>query len=145
MRFKAWLELSADFRGAAEGISPWEPTSRDVLSVLVEDIEADTTLGELRPALATEGVRALAYVPLISDDRLVGQFVVYYAAVHAFTDAEVLQAQTIAAQVAFAIEQHRAQDVSAQPRFGFAARLRIEPPPAQGAQRRRLLFVERRL
>lgn len=105
MRFRAWRGLSGEYRAAVDGHSPWVPDTKDAAPVLVEDVHADPELESLRPTFDQEGIRALAFIPLALGTHLLGKFMLYYAEPHAFTEWEVLTAQTIAAHVAFAIDQ----------------------------------------
>jgi PAS domain S-box-containing protein len=56
-----------------------------------------------------EGIAALSFVPLIASSKLIGKFMAYYDAAHAFTQHETDLAVTIARQMGFAIEQSRQQ------------------------------------
>lgn len=105
MRFKSWLNLSPEYRLAVEGHSPWTPSTRDPEPVLVADVREDAALAGLRPAIEAEGIRALAFVPLVIGGTLLGKFMLYYDRPHPFTEDEVALAQTIAAHVSFAIDQ----------------------------------------
>jgi PAS domain S-box-containing protein len=104
MHFVASRGLSADYQAAVDGHSPW---ARDALSpgpILVADLDRDDSLAALREVIAAEGIRSLAFIPLLAGTRLIGKFMVYYDAPHEFDAAEVMAAETIAAQVAFAVD-----------------------------------------
>jgi PAS domain S-box-containing protein len=108
MRFKAYRGLSDTYRRAVEGHSPWRPDSPDPQPIWVQDVGADASLASFLPAFAAEGIAALAFIPLVSLERVIGKFMLYYAAPTP-SSVEVLQlASVIAAQVAFAIERTRA-------------------------------------
>ena len=111
MRFKAWLDLSPEYRRAVEGHSPWNPETRDPEPVIVADIRDEPSLQQLRKAIESEGIAAMAFIPLVVGGRLIGKFMLYYPKPHSFSDDEILVAQTIAAQVAFALDQqaHRTE------------------------------------
>ena len=107
MRFKAYRGLSEPYRRAVEGHTPWRPDSRDPQPIWVENVRADASLASYLPTLAAEGIEALAFIPLVSLERVIGKFMLYYAAPTP-SSVEVLQlASVIAAQVAFAIERTR--------------------------------------
>ena len=110
MHFRAWRHLSDAYRAAVDGHSPWSSDDPDPQPVLVPDIYADPGLAELLPVIEAENIRALAFVPLLAGSRLIGKFMVYYAEPHDFDSVEVMSAQTIAAQVAFAVERQAALD-----------------------------------
>jgi len=110
MRFKAQRGLSEEYLKAVEGHSPWTREAQNPPPILVEDVEREPTLERLKPAILREGIRALGFIPLIQQDRLVGKFMLYFNTPHCFTEDEIRLTQTIAAHVAFAIERKRAEE-----------------------------------
>jgi PAS domain S-box-containing protein len=108
MRFQAWRGLSADYRQAAEGHSPWSIDETQPQPVLIPDI-AETDLGSLQQTILNEGIGALAFIPLVESGRLLGKFMLYYDQAHPFLDAEVQWAQSIARKVAHAIQRKQAE------------------------------------
>ncbi|HVL37617.1 MAG TPA: ATP-binding protein, partial [Burkholderiales bacterium] len=109
MRFKAWRGLSDAYRQAVEGHTPWTPETPDAAPIGVADVEADAELGAYLPVFAAERIRALAFIPLVSEARVIGKFMLYYGEPHALTEAELELAGVIAAQVAFAVARTRAE------------------------------------
>ncbi len=109
MRFVASRGLSDTYRERVAGHSPWPRDARDPEPVVVPDVEADDGLRELRAAILAEGIRALVFVPLVHDDRLIGKFMLYYDAPRVVGRAELTLARLLAAQVAFAIARLRAE------------------------------------
>ena len=109
MRFKAWRGLSDDYRRVAEGHSPWKPgeTPQLVLVSDVADVELDAAL---KNVIEKEGIRSLVFIPVVYEKRLLGKFMVYFNAPHHFTPDEMRPAQTIAWQIAFAIERERGSE-----------------------------------
>ena len=109
MRFKAHRGLSDPYRRAVEGHTPWRPDSPDPQPIVVPDVAADAALASYLPALAAEAIVALAFIPLVSRDRVIGKFMLYYGhPVDAQPDA-LLLATVIAAQVAFAVERTKSE------------------------------------
>jgi len=106
MRFRAWQGLSEDYRAAAEGHSPWAPGDERPLPVVIED-PGDESLGELRATVEQEGIRGLAFVPLVAGGRLLGELVLCDDRPRPFGEVELRLALTIAASVAVAIEWRR--------------------------------------
>jgi PAS domain S-box-containing protein len=104
MRFKAWRGLSDDYRRAVEGHSPWKNGETPEPLFINDLANADLDEG-LRITIEKEGVRSLAFFPVVYEKRLLGKFMIYFNAPHSFTDGELRPAQTIASQVAFAIER----------------------------------------
>lgn len=107
MRFVAWVGLSDDYRAAVEGRTPWQSDDPAAAPVLVRDVQTDPDFEELRPLMAREGIGALAFIPLRYGNRVLGKFTLYYRVAHDFTEDEIAVAETIAAQVAFALEHFR--------------------------------------
>jgi PAS domain S-box-containing protein len=106
MRFKAWLDLSPAYRRAVDGHSPWQPDTKDPQPVLVPDVAREPSLAGLREIVESEGIQALAFVPLLIGDKLLGKFMLYYPERHEFTAEEVAVAEAIASHVAFAVDHH---------------------------------------
>jgi len=109
MRFRASYGLSDGYRAAVEGHSPWRRDDREPAPVLVPDALTDASLAAFRAVIAAEGIRALAFIPLVHQERLLGKFMLYYDAPHEFSDEELDAAGTVATQVAFALDRARAQ------------------------------------
>ncbi|HNN12119.1 MAG TPA: PAS domain S-box protein [Anaerolineales bacterium] len=109
MRFKAWRGLSETYRTSTEGHSPWRRDTVDPQPLLVEDVATDPSIESLRPIILAEGIHALAFIPLIHQDGLLGKFMLYRDAPHVFNDAEIQMAQTIAGHVVIAIVRQRSE------------------------------------
>ncbi|HEY8172921.1 MAG TPA: histidine kinase dimerization/phospho-acceptor domain-containing protein, partial [Dehalococcoidia bacterium] len=118
MRFKAWRGLSDGYRGAIEGHPLWKKDTRARQPVLVPDVRHDPDLAELAGTFESEGIGAMAFVPLAFGTRLgmrlLGNITLYYDAPHQFDAPQVLIAQTIAAHTAFALEQHQQRESAAR-------------------------------
>jgi GAF domain-containing protein len=85
MRFGAWRGLSESYRKAVEGHSPWSADAEDPEPILVPDIALDPALAALGPVFDAERIAALAFIPLVHAGRLLGKFMLYYEALHPFT------------------------------------------------------------
>ena len=46
--------------------------------IVVGDVEAEPSLAAYLPVLRAEGIAALAFVPLVSDSRVIGKFMLYF-------------------------------------------------------------------
>ncbi len=110
MRFAAWRGLSDGYRRSVEGHSPWAPGTRGARPVVVPDVDRDEALAAFRETLRAEGIRALAFIPLYSGDNLLGKFMVYFDAPHAFAPEEVRLSEIIANHVAYAVERRRSEE-----------------------------------
>jgi PAS domain S-box-containing protein len=110
MRFVAWRRLSERYRKAVEGHSPWKPGTKNPKPVCINDVDIADIPEPLKSTLRSEGIRAAAFIPLVSSQKLIGKFMTYYDAPHVFGDNELKLATTIATQLAQAIEQKRDEE-----------------------------------
>jgi signal transduction histidine kinase/ActR/RegA family two-component response regulator len=108
MRFRAWRRLSAAYRSAVEGHSPWARDARNPEPVVVPDVFADPALAPFAPVFRAEGVGALGFIPLVAQGELLGKFMLYYDKPHEFSADEIQFAQTIAHHVAFGLQRSQA-------------------------------------
>lgn len=108
IRFKAWRGLSDTYRSAVEGHSPWRPEDVEARPILVPDVAQDPAWSSYLPTFEAEGIQALAFVPLVHRDRVVGKFMLYYRDPHDFTEAELAVAEVLAAHVALALDRRAA-------------------------------------
>src|SRR5689334_12116079 len=67
MRFAAWRGLSEAYRRAVEGHSPWKADDREPQPIFVGDVEDAPEIASVKTAVRREGIRALAFIPLIVD------------------------------------------------------------------------------
>jgi PAS domain S-box-containing protein len=109
MRFVAWRGLSDGYRWAVEGHSPWTPDTREPEPVCIDDLETADIPEALRVTVRSEGIAALAFIPLVSKGKLIGKFMAYHSKPHRFTTSEVDLAVTIARQLGFGIERLNAE------------------------------------
>jgi K+-sensing histidine kinase KdpD len=108
MRFKAYRGLSAAYRSAVEGHSPWSRDTRDPAPVLVPDAERDASLGGYHALFRQERIAALAFIPLVASGKLLGKFMVYYERPRALQRYELELATAIAHHVAAALHRFAA-------------------------------------
>ena len=111
MRFVASAGLSEGYRRAVDGHSPWKPDARDPEPIVVPDLAAAEMEEPLRKVIRDEGISALAFVPLISEDRLIGKFMAYFDAPHEFSREEIDAALAVARELAFGIQRARAEEL----------------------------------
>jgi PAS domain S-box-containing protein len=109
MRFRAWRGLSAAYRRAVEGHSPWRRGETDPRPIHVPDVETDPALRELRDTILGEGIRALSFVPLVHQGELFGKSMLYFDAPRSLTPIDLQLATSIADQVAFSLARLRAE------------------------------------
>ncbi|HEY3477013.1 MAG TPA: PAS domain S-box protein, partial [Anaerolineales bacterium] len=110
MRFMAWRGLSDRYRKATDGHSPWKPDSRDPEPISMDDVRTAELDESLRTVILEEGIRSLAFIPLVSNGKLIGKFMIYFDSPHVFGAADLDLSLTIANQLAFGIERKRAEE-----------------------------------
>jgi PAS domain S-box-containing protein len=110
LRFKAWRGISAEYRTAIEGFSPWAQGETNAMPVLLPTVTRDSGLEPYVEATKTEGIAAMALLPLVSGGRVIGGLAVYYPTVQTFVSSQVHIVLTIASFTAFAIDRQRAVD-----------------------------------
>ena len=110
MRFKAYRGLSEGYRAAVEGHTPWTPSSVDPAPIVVPDVTRDESLAPYAGIFEREKIAAMSFIPLVSLDRVIGKFMLYYPVPHAPSDDELQLAGVIAALIAFAVERTRAEE-----------------------------------
>ena len=122
MRFKASRGISEAYRRAVEGHSPWAPGTRNAEPFVVADVALDPTLGDYLPIIQAEAITGMAFIPLLSNDEVIGKFMLYFDCPCILTDDDLQLASTIAAQVAFAVDRTRteAQARRSEERLRFA-------------------------
>ncbi|MGE3276771.1 MAG: ATP-binding protein [Vicinamibacterales bacterium] len=109
MRFKAWRGLSDAYRQAVEGHTPWRPDSPHPEPIVVSDVRADASLASYLPVFLAEGIAAMAFIPLVSLDRVIGKFMLYFDTPAEPREDDLQLAAVVASQVAFAIERIRTE------------------------------------
>jgi len=110
MRFVAWRGLSERYRKAADGHSAWKPDERHPEPVCIENVDTADLSESILTAVRTERIVSLAFIPLVSDGKLIGKFTTYYDAVRTFSEKEIDVSLTIARQLAFAIDRKRSEE-----------------------------------
>ncbi|HET9591190.1 MAG TPA: PAS domain S-box protein [Anaerolineales bacterium] len=110
MRFVAWRGLSDDYRRATEGHSPWRPDVKDPVPISIEDVGKAELDDSLKVVIQKEGIGSLAFIPLVSNGKLIGKFMVYFDRRHTISEAELDLSLTIARQLAFGIDRKRAEE-----------------------------------
>jgi PAS domain S-box-containing protein len=117
MRFVASRGLSETYKRAVEGHSPWTAATPDPQPLTIADVDRAELPDDLRGTIRTEGIGAVAFIPLLQNRRLIGKFMAYYNAPHAFSETETDLGITLARQMGFGLErmhvEHAAQHLAA--------------------------------
>jgi PAS domain S-box-containing protein len=114
MRFAGWRGLSEAYRAAVEGHTPWTSDAKNPEPVLIPNLETAAVSESLKQVAANEGIRALAFIPVVVNGRLIGKFMGYHNAPHTFSRDELNIALTIARQLGIAVERKRAEEALAE-------------------------------
>lgn len=109
MHFTHWRGLSESYRSAVDGHSAWKPNDPNPLPVCIENVDIAALSGVLH-AVKAEGIRALAFIPLVSEGKLIGKFMTYFNSAHSFSAEEVDLGLTIAHTLAAAIDRKRSEE-----------------------------------
>ncbi len=109
MRFATWRGLSQDYRRAVEGHSPWKRDTKRPRPIAMDDVDLADISQPLKATMQAEGIRAVAFIPLIAEGKLIGKVMVYYDEPHHFGNKELYLALNIATQLARGIERKRAE------------------------------------
>src|SRR5262245_65105840 len=65
MRFVAWSSLSAEYRAAVDGHSPWSPAETNATPVVVPDGWPERASRVISPTFAPKATRASPSLPLL--------------------------------------------------------------------------------
>jgi PAS domain S-box-containing protein len=105
MRFVAWRELSDSYRNAVDGHSPWTQGEAEPEPIFISDIDQADLPDALRDTVRSEGIRALAFLPLTCAGKLSGKFMAYYDTAQQFDRRRVDLALIVSRQLGFSMER----------------------------------------
>jgi PAS domain S-box-containing protein len=109
IRFKASVKLSEQYQKSVTGHSPWGSDEKEPQPILIADIQTDTQLVDLHDVILQEGIRSIAFIPLIYRSLLLGKFMLYYNTPHHYTDSEIQLAQTISGHISLGLVRKMAE------------------------------------
>jgi len=110
MQFVAWRGLSDAYRNRLAGHTPWTPGQIDPDPIFVSDIRDTNEPDWIKQQILAEGIRGLAFIPLLTAGTVSGKFMSYYAEPHIFEESERNLALTIARQIGFSLEKLHAEE-----------------------------------
>lgn len=110
MQFAAWRGLSEAYRTRLAGHTPWKPGEVEPDPIFVSDIDASDEPDWIKAQIRAEGIRGLAFIPLLTAGGVSGKFMSYYREPHVFDEGERNLALTIARQIGFSLEKLRADE-----------------------------------
>ena len=109
MRFVAWRGLSDQYRRSLEGHTPWAEGMLEPSPIFVSDISQTDESDLVKATIRNEGIRALAFIPLTSQGRVIGKFMAYHPTAHVHSEGTKALAVTIARQLGFSLEHAQAE------------------------------------
>jgi PAS domain S-box-containing protein len=127
MRFVSWCGLSDGFRAATEGHLPWHRGERNPQPIAINDIETSDLEPPLKATVKAAGIVSLAFIPLVSNGKLIGKFVAYFNAPHVFSESDLELGLTISRQLVFTLERQRAVEALRQSEESFRAIVETSP------------------
>ena len=107
LRFNAWRGLSPEYRAEMEGQTRWAPGAPPADPIVVGDVDREPSLRPFVQAFKRETIGALAFVPLVSERRIIGECILYGETSHTFSEFELKTALAIGCLVGFAVERTR--------------------------------------
>jgi PAS domain S-box-containing protein len=111
MRFVAWRGLSAEYRKAVDGHSPWKPEDKDADPLCIDDVDrAEGFSEELKAVVRAERIAALVFIPIVANGVVTGKIMAYYDVPHRFSDEEIDAGVTVARQLGFGLERLRSAE-----------------------------------
>src|SRR6185295_3580187 len=93
-RFVGWRGLSVEYRRAVEGYCPWKQGEPDAVPMIVNDVQADSSLANLRSLCRQDGISALAFVPILTEKGVIGMLMLYSSKLGTITPARVQAARS---------------------------------------------------
>ncbi len=142
MRFVAWRGLSEEYRKTTDGHSPWKYGEENPMPIFFNNIATAELSDSLKTVIAGEGIGSLGFIPLVFQGRLIGKFMVYFNTPHVFSESESSLGQTIARQLASAVDRKRNEEKLRQSEERFSRFMQYLPGLAWiKDQQRRYVFA----
>lgn len=107
LRMVASSGVSAGCASGLEGFAPWPTDGRDAATVATTEVATDPRLDPVRSTLESEGVGALACVPLLHRSRPMGVLQLLRRSAQPFEETDLRLASALSGQLAFAIWRGR--------------------------------------
>jgi len=121
IRFKAWRGLSAEYRAAVTGHTPWRRGLLGAAPIVTQDVLADESLRAYHDILTREGIRGLCFIPLALASGVFGKFMLYYSKPNECAAEDITLAEAIAAHVALATERKQIEEAAQRTERSFQA------------------------
>ncbi len=115
-RFVGWRGISESYRRAVEGHCPWPRNTRNAETIVVHDVQRDESLTAYRDLFASERIGTVAFIPVSTEDGVVGKLMLYEREAGSLTEDRLQAAATPAAKLGMAVARIFAQERLAQRR-----------------------------
>ncbi|MBL8745219.1 MAG: PAS domain S-box protein [Phycisphaerae bacterium] len=109
-RFVGWRGVSETYRNAVDGHCPWRRHARDANIILVHDASTDPAIERFREVLRHEGIRSLAFIPVMTERGVAGKLVLYSSERGGIDASRVAASTTLAAYLGVAVGRLAAQE-----------------------------------
>lgn len=100
IHFKAWKNLSQNYRRSVAEHSPWKPQDIDAQPLWFSDVSKANFSKKINDAIFSEGIASLLFMPLKGEHQLLGEFVVYFNEPHKCSKQELNLALVLAENLA---------------------------------------------
>ena len=85
LQFVAWRGLSPEYRAAVTGHSPWQKGETNPVPIALPDVASADLPELLKATVLDEGIRAAAFMPVMSEGVLIGKFMAYFREPYEFS------------------------------------------------------------
>ncbi len=109
-RFVGWRGISESYRRAVEGHCPWGKHATKASPIVAEDVETDESLAGFRDLFRAERIRSLAFVPIMTQQGVVGKLMLYSDVPRGITCDSIESTEVIAQHLGLAVERLVAQE-----------------------------------
>jgi PAS domain S-box-containing protein len=109
-RFVGWRGISREYRQAVDGHCPWRMDQGEADPIVVQDVETDEAWADYRDLFRREKIRSLAFVPVRTEEGVVGKLMLYGDAMGDITTRIVDSARTAATYLGVAVGRLLAQE-----------------------------------
>jgi PAS domain S-box-containing protein len=127
MQFVAARGLSAAYREAVTGHTPWKPGEAQPEPITISDVAKSDLSDELKDVILAEGLGAIGFFPIVAHGGVVGKFMAYFDRPHVFIQEEVSRALVLARQLGFHVERTRAAEALRESEERFRAIVETTP------------------
>ena len=140
-RFVAARGLSPAYQQKVEGHSPWPPTAVHAKPLWYEDVQHEDFSPDLQAAFREENIHALAFIPLLGGNRLLGKLMVYYHTPHTFSESEQQIIRVLASDIAAAILRVQAHEALKESETRFRALAESTPAAVYMIEKGRFTYT----